>query len=99
MSKPPTRSRRDLLVAGLCGTVVAVMVGAAYAAVPLYNWFCRTTGFGGTPQVATAGPSRPADRKIKVRFDANVASGLPWQFQPERHVIDVNIGEVVSIDY
>ena len=68
------------------------MVGAAYAAVPLYNWFCRTTGFGGTTQVATAAPSRVLDRKLKVRFDANVAGGLPWRFEPEQNSIEVRIG-------
>jgi cytochrome c oxidase assembly protein subunit 11 len=44
--------RRDLLVAACCGALVVGMVGAAYAAVPLYNWFCKTTGFGGTTQVS-----------------------------------------------
>ncbi len=75
------------------------MVGAAYAAVPLYNWFCRTTGFGGTPQVATATPPGVLDRKLKVRFDANVAGGLPWRFEPEQNSIEVKIGEVVTVSY
>ena len=47
----------------------------AFAAVPLYDWFCRTTGFAGTPVVATAAPGNVLDRKIIVRFDANVAAG------------------------
>jgi len=75
------------------------MIGAAYAAVPLYNWFCRTTGFGGTPQVASAGPSQVLDRKINVRFDANVTGGLPWRFEPERNSIELKIGEVVTVSY
>jgi len=75
------------------------MVGAAYAAVPLYNWFCRTTGFGGTTQVATTAPSRVLDRKLKVRFDANVAGGLPWRFEPEQNSIEVKVGEVVTVGY
>jgi len=52
--------RRDLVVAGSCGVFVAMMVGAAYAAVPLYDWFCRTTGFGGTPQIAERAPDHIA---------------------------------------
>ena len=48
---------RDAVVAGICGLVVVLMVGASYAAVPFYNWFCRTTGFNGTTQVATSAPS------------------------------------------
>src|SRR5262245_25879885 len=85
--------QRDLWVAGACGVLVAVMVGMAYAAVPLYDWFCRATGFNGTTQVAISGPAQVLDRKITVRFDANVGSGLPWQFAPERNSIEVRLGE------
>jgi cytochrome c oxidase assembly protein subunit 11 len=97
-SHSPDRCR-NLLVAAGCGVFVAVMVGAAYAAVPLYNWFCRATGFGGTPQVASVAPSHVLDRKLKVRFDANVAGGLPWRFEPEQNSIEVRIGEVVTVNY
>ena len=77
---------RDAVVASICGFVVVLMVGASYAAVPFYNWFCRATGFNGTTQVATSAPSdAPLERKITVRFDANVAPGLPWKFQPEQN--------------
>ena len=102
MNRTPNRTkarRRDFIVAAACGAFVAVMVGAAYAAVPLYSWFCRTTGFGGTPVVAEAAPVKVLDRKVTVRFDANVASGLPWKFEPEQVSIDVRIGQVVTIYY
>jgi cytochrome c oxidase assembly protein subunit 11 len=99
MSRISSQRRRDILVAAACGVFVAAMVGAAYAAVPLYNWFCRTTGFGGTPQVATAAPADILDRKLKVRFDANVAGGLPWRFEPEQNSIEVKVGEVVTVSY
>lgn len=82
-----------------CGLLAAGMVGAAYAAVPLYDWFCRTTGFGGTTQVATSAPSSVLDRTITVRFDANVGPGLPWRFEPERKSIEVKLGEVVTVHY
>ena len=97
--KVSSQRRRDIAVAAACGVFVAAMVGAAYAAVPFYNWFCRTTGFGGTPQVATAAPSRVLERKLKVRFDANVAGGLPWRFEPEQNSIELKIGEVVTVAY
>jgi len=93
------RRSRDLLVAFLCGAFVAVMVGVSFAAVPLYSWFCRTTGFGGTTQVAKALPTHELARKITVRFDSNVADGLPWSFEPERRTIDVRLGQVVTIYY
>src|ERR1700720_4505123 len=91
---------RDATVAAICGFVVVLMVGASYAAVPFYNWFCRNTGFNGTTQVATSAPaSAPLARKIAVRFDANVAAGLPWKFEPEQTEIEVRIGEVVTVFY
>jgi cytochrome c oxidase assembly protein subunit 11 len=94
------RSRtRDLTVAAACGAFVAVMIGAAYAAVPLYDWFCRTTGFGGTTQIASAAPAKVLDRKITVRFDANVGSGLPWKFEPEAKAIEAKLGEVITVNY
>jgi cytochrome c oxidase assembly protein subunit 11 len=91
---------RNALVASICGLVVALMVGASYAAVPFYNWFCRATGFNGTTQVATSAPaSGPIGRKIAVRFDSNVAPGLPWKFEPEQTEIEVNIGQVATVYY
>jgi cytochrome c oxidase assembly protein subunit 11 len=95
----PSPRCRDLIVAAACGACVAAMVGASYAAVPLYNWFCRATGFAGTTQVATAAPSTVLDRKVTVRFDANVAPGLPWRFEPERNSIEVRLGEIVTVHY
>jgi cytochrome c oxidase assembly protein subunit 11 len=101
MSAKPTSSvrRRDLIVAAACGAFVAAMVGASYAAVPFYDWFCRATGFDGTPQVATSAPSQVIDRKVTVRFDANIGRGLPWRFEPERNSIEVRLGEVVTVHY
>jgi cytochrome c oxidase assembly protein subunit 11 len=98
-SHHPQPRRRDLLVAGACGAFAACMVGMAFAAVPLYSWFCRATGFGGTTQVATAAPRNVLDRRILVRFDANVAAGLPWRFEPEQPVIEVRVGDVVTVNY
>jgi len=103
-TKKPTqatpRISRDAMVASICGLVVALMVGASYAAVPFYNWFCRATGFNGTTQVATSAPSAsPLARKIAVRFDSNVAPGLPWKFEPEQTEIVVNIGQVITVYY
>src|SRR5450755_2187815 len=91
--------RRDVVVAAACGVFVAFMVGMAYAAVPLYSWFCKSTGFGGTPQIAGAGPAHISERTITVRFDANVGAGLPWRFEPERTSIDLKLGEVVTVYY
>jgi cytochrome c oxidase assembly protein subunit 11 len=76
-----------------CVFVVGAMVGLAYASVPLYKLFCQVTGFGGTTQVATEAPVAVSERTIKVRFNADVNSGLQWQFKPEQREITVHLGE------
>jgi cytochrome c oxidase assembly protein subunit 11 len=94
-----TPLRRDVMVAACCGALVASMVGAAYAAVPFYTWFCKTTGFGGTTQVAERAPDHVLGRTLTIRFDSNVTPGLPWKFQPEQNEIQVRIGEVATVHY
>jgi cytochrome c oxidase assembly protein subunit 11 len=99
-NRKPARLGRDALVGSICGAVALLMIGAAYAAVPFYNWFCRETGFNGTTQVAIKAPSSaPLARTVAVRFDSNVAGGLPWKFEPEQTEIQVRIGEVVTVYY
>ena len=98
-SAPRRKLGRDTLIAGACGVFVAAMVGAAYAAVPFYNWFCRTTGFAGTPQVARQAPGQVLGRTVLVRFDSNVAPGLPWKFEPEQNEIKLRLGEVATVHY
>jgi cytochrome c oxidase assembly protein subunit 11 len=91
--------RRDLAVAAACGLFAAAMVAAAYGAVPLYNWFCRATGFNGTTQVAAAAPATVLDRTMTIRFDSNVAGSLPWRFEPDQTSIKIRVGEVVTVGY
>ena len=74
------------------GGVAAGMLGVAYAAVPLYQLFCQVTGYGGTTQRVAKVADRVLDRKITVRFDANV-NGLDWVFEPVDRSVDVRIGE------
>jgi len=99
MPRNPKRLRRDVMIAAGCGVFVAAMVGAAYAAVPLYNMFCRATGFGGTTQVSSSAPARELGRELTIRFDSNVAAGLPWKFVPEQNSIRLHIGEVATVHY
>ena len=91
--------RRDVLVAACCGAVVAGMVGAAYASVPFYTWFCRVTGYGGTTQVGERAPDHVLGRTLTIRFDSNVGPGLPWRFEPEQNEIKLRIGEVATVHY
>jgi cytochrome c oxidase assembly protein subunit 11 len=80
-------------VALWCAALVAVMIGAAYASVPLYRLFCESTGFAGTPQRAARGSEATLDKTITIRFDANVTPGMPWRFEPAQPTLDVKIGE------
>jgi len=73
--------------------VVAGMTGLAFAAVPLYDMFCRVTGYGGTTQRAEAGSSAVLDKTITIRFDANISPKLDWNFKPARTSMNVKIGE------
>ena len=75
--------------------VVLAMVGASYAAVPFYRLFCQLTGYGGTPRIATSAlaVTTPVARTITVRFNTDVAEGLPWQFKPLQQSIDLRLGE------
>ena len=89
---PKPAGRGHLKVAMICGAAFFGMVGAAYAAVPLYKMFCQVTGFDGTVRKAVAKPTKVLDRKIEIRFDANVRN-LPWDFQAMQVSQDVRIGD------
>ncbi|SVB01807.1 uncharacterized protein METZ01_LOCUS154661 [marine metagenome] len=86
------------IVSGLL-TIVVFMALLTYASVPLYNLFCRVTGFGGTPQISSANNSILLGDMISVRLDANTGSGLDWFFYPEENVHDVRIGENNLVNY
>ena len=86
-------------IVAICCSFVIGMVGMAYAAVPLYEMFCRVTGYGGTTQRVEQASDVILDRTIKVRFDANVGPGLPWTFEPVERGVELKIGETVQIMY
>ena len=96
-----TRSnkRSNTSIALVCVVFVSCMIGAAYAAVPLYDLFCRVTGYGGTTQYSETIPVKPIERMITVNFDANVASGLPWEFKPVKKQMTIRMGEVAKVHY
>ena len=88
-----TGAKRNLATAWIAGAMAVSMIGAAYAAVPLYRLFCQVTGFGGTTGVAAAAPAEIGERIITVVFDANTARGMPWEFRPAQRSIEVHVGE------
>ena len=90
MSQGKSNRRIGMALAGL----VFGMVGLSFAAVPLYQIFCQVTGYGGTTQVADAAPEVILDREITIRFDANMAPDLAWDFDPAQVSQTLNVGEV-----
>ena len=78
--------------------IFCVMLSLSFAAVPLYDLFCRVTGFGGTTQVSKNVPKIVLDKKVSVRFDTNV-NKLPWNFKIKKKVIDVKIGQVSKVEF
>lgn len=100
MTTQPAPARKNFRRTALLGVgIVAVMTGLAFAAPPLYDLFCRVTGYGGTTQVASAAPEKVLDRTIEVKFDANVAPGLPLRFRPLERTQTVRIGEMSVVRY
>ena len=73
--------------------VVAIMGALTAASVPFYDWFCRVTGFGGATVTADAGSDTILDQTIRIRFDANTAAGMPWEFRPAAPHVDIRFGE------
>jgi cytochrome c oxidase assembly protein subunit 11 len=97
---PPTPIfRRQRLIIALAIAASLGMLGLSFAAVPLYRFFCAATGFAGTPQTAKLPPASRGMRDLTVRFDANVAPGLAWNFAPETTKIKLRTGETATIYY
>ena len=75
------------------GSLVLTMVALSFASVPLYDWFCRVTGYGGTTLEADAGSDLILDQTINVRFDASLSKDMAWEFTPVEREMTVRIGE------
>jgi cytochrome c oxidase assembly protein subunit 11 len=91
--------RRHRAIAAWCVVLVAAMVGASYAAVPLYRMFCEATGYDGTPRRAEKAPDQVIDKTVTIRFDGNVSPDLPWRFGPVKTTMTVRLGENLMAYY
>ncbi|MEH3146790.1 MAG: cytochrome c oxidase assembly protein [Methylobacterium frigidaeris] len=100
MTAPDPRSiqaRQTRTTLAACLGVVAFMVGLSFAFVPLYNLFCKATGFDGTPVVGTASTGPVGDASMTVHFDTNVQAGLPWRFVAETPRVEARLGETQTV--
>ncbi|MAZ02962.1 MAG: cytochrome c oxidase assembly protein [Sneathiella sp.] len=87
------QSNKSVRLAAILVSVVIGMVGLSYASVPLYDLFCRVTGYGGTTQQAEIAPDVILDREMTIEFDANTSREMPWDFKPVEHKITMKVGE------
>lgn len=89
----PGRPRANSVLAVALLGVVGGMLGLSFAAVPLYRLFCQVTGYGGTPRIDAAASPGSVERRITVRFNADVHSGMPWKFAPAQRDVTLRLGE------
>ena len=76
-----------------------LMLGLSFAAVPLYDLFCRVTGFGGTTQISKEAPKIVIDEPVRVRFDTNVQTDLAWNFNAKNTLYNVKPGKVYKVEF
>lgn len=88
MTQVQAARRTALQLAG----VAALMASLSFAAVPFYDWFCRTTGYGGATVIGT-GADQVLDQMVTVRFDGTLAAGMPWEFRPMQREMVLKVGE------
>jgi cytochrome c oxidase assembly protein subunit 11 len=88
-----TRGRRNKLLAGVVFVVMIGMVGMSFAAIPLYRLFCAATGYGGTPNIASATAPGSNGETVRVRFNADINPDLPWTFAPDQVEVSLELGE------
>jgi cytochrome c oxidase assembly protein subunit 11 len=93
------RSSNPRRTAALLVGIPTFMLGLSFAAVPLYDWFCRVTGYGGTTTVAAAESDVVLDEMVTVRFDSNTSPNMPWEFRPQVRTMQLRIGETGLMFY
>ena len=76
-----------------------LMLSLSYAAVPLYDIFCRVTGFGGTTQIASSAPGSIGHPNINIRFESNITDSLNWDFYSKTKTVKIPMGEEKTIYY
>ncbi len=89
----PKLQGNNRMLALLATLVVSLTFTTVVIIPPFYDWFCRVTGYGGTPARAEAAPDTILDQTVKIRFDASVEAGMPWTFKPVVRTMDIRIGE------
>ena len=92
-TQPNLQAQRNRKVAWGAAFGAVLMIGVSYAAVPLYDLFCRVTGYAGTTQVATVAPGAASEGVVTIRFDASLNRNMPWVFEAPSAPVEVVVGE------
>ena len=90
MTEKPTKNRSVVFRLVI---LASFMLGLSFASVPLYDWFCRVTGWGGVTNVASEPSATVLDQTVKIRFDGSLERGMAWNFKPVVREMVINIGE------
>lgn len=93
MSENVSETKNYKKTAAMLALTAFGMLGLGFASKPLYDTFCKITGYGGTPRQAEVNNSAVLDRDMRVSFDSNVSSDLPWIFKPDVPHVDVKVGQ------
>ena len=87
------KERKNLKTVFLIIFIPVFMFGLAFASVPLYDLFCKVTGYGGTTNVAQYESKTISNRQIKVRFDVSLERGLGWEIKPVQRELELQLGQ------
>lgn len=87
-----TAAKNTRTLAALAAAAFAMLL-LGFASKPLYDTFCKITGYGGTTRQAAVNTSDVIEREIRVSFDSNVSNDLPWAFVPDVPYVDVKVGQ------
>jgi len=93
MNQTVNETKNYKKTASLLALTAFAMLGLGFASKPLYDTFCKITGYGGTTQQAEVNTSELLDRDMRVSFDSNVSADLPWSFKPDVPYVDVKVGQ------
>ncbi len=91
--------KKNILTPIILAGIFFLMLGLSFASVPLYDLFCKVTGFGGTTQTSKEVPKIVINKIINVRLDTNVNGDLSWSFKAEKNLINVKPGKVYNVDF
>ena len=93
MSETTQEAKKNNKTFGLLALAAMSMLALGFASKPLYDTFCKVTGYGGTTRQAEVNDSPIIERNMRVSFDSNVSADLPWNFKPDVPHVDVKVGQ------